>query len=69
MFNDTKVIKKMETRKTIKKIARHGFINELAKISNCSSHTVRTAIYNNANGKKADFVRKTYRINYVSKDV
>ncbi|MDR2825025.1 MAG: hypothetical protein LBB41_07505 [Prevotellaceae bacterium] len=56
----------MEYTQTKKKIARHGFINELARLCRCSRHTVRTAIYDNARGAKADFVRKTYRTNYTS---
>lgn len=47
-----------------KKIARFGFINEVAKACGCSRHTVRTAIYNNAKGVKADKVRKYYMAKY-----
>ena len=54
----------METIQTNKKIARHGFINDLAKLCGCDRQTVRNAIYDNANGKKADFVRKMYKTNY-----
>ena len=54
----------MKTQKGNKKTPRHGFINELAKLCGCSRHTVRTAIYDNASGAKADLVRKMYRTNY-----
>jgi len=54
----------MEKQKLINKPPRHGFINELAKLCGCSRHTVRTAIYDNASGEKAEFVRKMYRTKY-----
>ena len=54
----------METQKGIKKTPRHGFINDLARLCGVSRHTVRTAIYDNATGVKAEFVRKMYRTNY-----
>ena len=66
MYNATKVIKKMETVNVTKKIPRHGFMGELATLCGCSRHTVRTAIYENARGAKADFVRKMYRTKYVT---
>ena len=64
MFNATKLIKKMEKQTEPKKAPRHGFINELAKLCGVSRHTVRTAIYENARGAKAEFVRKMYRTKY-----
>jgi len=54
----------MENQKLVKKTPRHGFINDLAKLCRVSRHTVRTAIYENATGNKAEFVRKMYRTNY-----
>jgi len=54
----------MKPKQMNKKIARHGFINDLAKLCGCSRQTVRTAVYENAKGKKADFVRKMYQTNY-----
>ena len=45
---------------------RRGFINELARLCGCSRQTVSTAIYENAKGVKADFVRKMYRTKYVN---
>jgi len=54
----------MEKQTGIKKTPRHGFINELAKLCGVNRHTVRTAIYENARGVKADLVRKMYRTNY-----
>jgi hypothetical protein len=59
----------MENQKGIKKTPRHGFINELAKLCGCCRHTVRTAIYENATGAKAEFVRKMYRTNYKDIDI
>lgn len=43
-----------------------GFINELARLCDCSRHTVRTAIYNDARGEKAEMVRKMYRTKYIN---
>jgi len=54
----------MEKQTEIKKMPRHGFINELARLCGCSRHTVRIAIYENAKGLKADMVRKMYRTKY-----
>jgi hypothetical protein len=54
----------MEKQTAIKKPPRHGFISELAKLCGCSRHTVRTAIYDNTSGEKADIVRKMYRTKY-----
>ena len=56
----------MEKAKETKKIPRHGFINELARLCDCNRLTVSNAIYNNAKGRKADFVRKMYRTKYVT---
>ncbi|MDR0830386.1 MAG: hypothetical protein LBN95_09815 [Prevotellaceae bacterium] len=57
----------METKQETKKIVpRHGFINELARLCQCSRHTVRLAIYDNQNGKKSDFVRKMYKTKYIN---
>jgi len=54
----------MKKQTGIKKTPRHGFISELARLCSCSRHTVRTAIYENASGAKADLVRKMYRTKY-----
>ena len=54
----------MTKQTEIKKEPRHGFINELAKICGCSRHTVRRAIYENAQSEKADRVRKVYNAKY-----
>jgi hypothetical protein len=54
-------------RKITNKPPRHGFINELAKLCECSRHTVRTAVYENAQGAKADRVRKVYNAKYKRK--
>lgn len=60
-----KVIKKMAiSKQTEKKIVKHGFINDIARACGCSRHTVRTAIYDNAAGEKADKVRKYYKARY-----
>jgi len=64
MYNGDKITKNMQTNQTNKKFPRHGFINHIAKVCGCSRHTVRTAIYDNAKGTKAEFVRKYYRANY-----
>lgn len=56
--------KNMTTDKCIKKTPRHGFINDIARACGCSRHTVRTAIYDNAAGEKADKVRKYYKARY-----
>ena len=56
----------MENQKQTKKIPRHGFINELARLCSCSRLTVSKAIYENSRGPKADFVRKMYRTKYVT---
>ena len=64
MFNATKIVKSMENQTMIQKPPRHGFINELAKLCECSRHTVRLALYENQKGEKSDFVRKMYRANY-----
>jgi len=70
MFNGDKNSKNMELKQTVKKkTPRHGFINELAKLCKCSRHTVRTAIYENATGVKADLVRKMYRSRYTGIEV
>ena len=64
MFNGDKNSKKMETNQINKKIARHGFINELARMCGCSRLTVNTALYHNATGKKADKVRYVFKKYY-----
>lgn len=55
----------MET-KTIKVITPppHGWINDLAKLAGCTRTTVRTAIYDNRPGDKADRVRRLYVAKY-----
>jgi hypothetical protein len=54
----------MTTDKCIKKTPRYGFINDIARACRCSRHTVRTAIYDNAQGRKAERVRKYYKAKY-----
>ena len=53
----------MKTQKGIKKTPKHGFINELLRLCGYNRNTVRTALYDHATDKKADFVRKMYHIN------
>jgi len=50
----------MKKTTVTKKPPHRGFINELAKLCNCSRHTVRLAIYDGSNGEKSDLVRKMY---------
>jgi len=65
MFKSDKNTNNMITKqKEVKKLPQHGFINELARLCDCSRHTVRTAIYNNTQSQKAEFVRKMYRTKY-----
>lgn len=54
----------MKTEKGIKKLPKHGYINELAKLCTCSRHTVRLALFENQRGSKSDLVRKMYKTNY-----
>jgi hypothetical protein len=42
----------------------HGWLSELAKLAGCTRTTVYTAMYKNASGKKADRVRRMYRMKY-----
>ena len=56
----------MKQQETQKKTARHGYINELAKLCGCNRKTVTRALFENSNGSKADFVRKMYKTNYKS---
>jgi hypothetical protein len=42
-----------------------GWVNELAKLCQCSRATVWNAIRRNAKGDKAEMVRKMYRTKYV----
>jgi hypothetical protein len=42
----------------------HGWVNELAKLARCTRTTVRTAIYDNRPGVKADRVRRLYKMKY-----
>jgi hypothetical protein len=69
MYNSDKNSKKMETKQINKKIVRHGFINELAKLCDCSRLTVSNALYHNARGKKADMVRCVFKKNYQSVEI
>ena len=56
----------MEAKQTVKKkVPRHGFINELAKLCKCSRHTVRLALYEGQRGEKSDLVRRVYQNRYV----
>ena len=56
----------MELQRDFKKPPPTGYINELARLCSCTRQTVRTAIFYDANGEKADFVRKMYRTKYVN---
>ena len=60
MLNATNIVK-MET---VNKPPKHGYINDLAKLCGCNRQTVRTAIFENAKGPRADMVRKMYRTKY-----
>ncbi|GAB6123047.1 hypothetical protein [Dysgonomonas termitidis] len=52
-----------------KKVPRHGYINDLARLCGCCRQTVSKALFENAKGEKADFVRKMYRTNYKNQEV
>lgn len=67
MFNLTNIVKFMKQIRLEQKPPPTGFINELARLCNCSRQTVRTAIYNDALGEKAEMVRKMYRTKYINK--
>lgn len=54
----------MEKQTVIVKPPRHGYINELAKLCDCSRHTVRLALFDSQRGEKSDMVRKMYRTKY-----
>lgn len=44
----------------IKKMPRHGYISELARICDCSRKTVSRALFEGYIGPKSDLVLKTY---------
>jgi len=44
----------------IKKLPRHGYITELARLCNCSRKTVTRALFEGYKGPKSDLVIKTY---------
>jgi hypothetical protein len=54
----------IKSSKTINMPPPHGWVSELAKLAGCTRTTVYTAIYKNADGKKADRVRRMYRAKY-----
>ena len=66
MLHATNIVKNMDKQLNQKKKPQHGYINELAKLCGCSRATVRRALFEDAKGIKADFVRKMYRTNYRS---
>ena len=45
-------------------LPKHGFIKEIAAIVGCDRNTVRRALYENANGQKAEKARQVYRSKY-----
>lgn len=45
-------------------LPRHGYINNLAKLCNCTRQTVSRALFEGAKGSKADLVRKKYVSEY-----
>ena len=56
-----KIMEKQEERK---KLPKHGYINELAKLCNCNRNTVRRALFEEQQGEKSDLVRKMYKAKY-----
>lgn len=54
----------MENIKQEINLPKHGYINKLADVCKCSRHTVRRALFDNATGKKAEIVRKTFKLLY-----
>jgi len=64
MYNGDKITKNMQIKQITKKFPRHGFINDISRACGVSRHTVRTAVFENAKGVKAEFVRRYYRANY-----
>ncbi len=54
----------MEKQENNKKVARKGYISELAALCNCSRHTVRRALFEGQKGEKSDLVRKMFQANY-----
>lgn len=47
-----------------KKLPKHGYIIELAKLCNCNRNTVRRALFEGKRGEKSDLVRKVYNAKY-----
>lgn len=64
MLHATNIVKNMEKTVETKKKPRKGYINELAKLCGCCRQTVSRALFEDAKGEKADFVRKMYRTKY-----
>jgi len=59
----------MDTIKDSKRVSApppHGWINDLARLAGCTRITVRTAIYDNKRGIKAEKVRQLYREKYAT---
>jgi hypothetical protein len=58
----------MDTRKSNKVSVppQHGWINDLARLADCSRETVRTAIFDGRRGMKSEKVRQLYRAKYVN---
>jgi hypothetical protein len=48
-----------------KRIPRHGYITELARMCNCSRKTVSRALFEGYSGPKSDIVRETYKNLYM----
>ena len=48
-------------------ILPHGYVNELAKLCDCSRATVYNALRKNAKGKTANKVRKAFHSIYINK--
>ena len=49
-------------------VQRHGWVNNLARLANCSRVTVRNAVYFGSPGVKAEKVRQLYRVLYGNKN-
>ena len=47
---------------------RHGYINELARLCNCSRKTVSRALFEGKSGPKSDLVFKTFNELYKTKN-
>lgn len=52
-----------------KQIPRHGYINKLAKLCNCSRKTVTRALFDGHTGAKAEKVKEMYREKYADQQI